>query len=50
MLDNHIPTAYAEFFNNAEKAISYGKNKGFNNLVIKADGLALKKALGVGHE
>ena len=45
MLDNNIPTAYAEFFNNAEKAISYGKNKGFNNLVIKADGLAAGKGV-----
>ena len=45
MLDNDIPTAYAEFFNNAEKAISYGKNKGFNNLVIKADGLAAGKGV-----
>ena len=45
MLDNNIPTAYAEFFSDFDKAKEYSENKGFQNIVIKADGLAAGKGV-----
>ena len=45
MLDNNIPTAYAEFFSDFDKAKEYSEKKGFQNIVIKADGLAAGKGV-----
>ena len=45
MLDNDIPTPHAKFFNNHNEAIKYGNEVGFDNLVIKADGLANGKGV-----
>jgi phosphoribosylamine--glycine ligase len=40
MLKNNIPTAYAKFFNKFDDAKKYSLIKGYENIVIKADGLA----------
>lgn len=45
MMENNIPTAYAEFFENFDKAKKYCLTKGFKNIVIKADGLAAGKGV-----
>ena len=45
MLDNNIPTAYAEFFSDFDNAKEYSEKKGFQNIVIKADGLAAGKGV-----
>jgi len=45
MMENSIPTSYAEFFTDYDKAKIYSKSKGFKNIVIKADGLAAGKGV-----
>ncbi|MEC7837692.1 MAG: phosphoribosylamine--glycine ligase [Chloroflexota bacterium] len=45
MMENYIPTSYAEFFTDYDKAKNYSKSKGFKNIVIKADGLAAGKGV-----
>jgi len=45
MMDNNIPTSYAEFFTDFDKAKNYSLSKEFKNIVIKADGLAAGKGV-----
>jgi phosphoribosylamine--glycine ligase len=45
MLKNNIPTAYAKFFNKFDDAKKYALKKGYENIVIKADGLARGKGV-----
>ena len=45
MMENNIPTSYAEFFEDFEKAKKYCLSKGCDNIVIKADGLAAGKGV-----
>ena len=45
MMENNIPTSYAEFFSNFDKAKNYCLTKGYKNIVIKADGLAAGKGV-----
>ena len=45
MLKNNIPTAYAKSFNKFDDAKKYSLTKGYENIVIKADGLARGKGV-----
>ena len=45
MIENSIPTAFAEFFEDFNKAKKYCLTKGYENIVIKADGLAAGKGV-----
>jgi phosphoribosylamine--glycine ligase len=46
MVDNHIPTAKADYFKDYKKALAYVRNEGAP-IVIKADGLAAGKGVTV---
>jgi len=45
MIDNNIPTSNAISFENYVEAVQYANNKGYENIVIKADGLAAGKGV-----
>ena len=45
MIDNKIPTSHAKSFENHGESLQYANIKGYENIVIKADGLAAGKGV-----